>query len=86
MNGAQSQPLINRFSSILCQNAHFNVLVCISNPDYEIRAPNEAHRQIFQKLIRLKESIENFGQNSFILYIFQIFCIYSNLKYKFVKI
>lgn len=62
------------------------MLACTSNPDYEIRAPNEDHSQNFQKLIRLKESIENFGQNSFILYIFKVTSYASIHKFVFKQI
>lgn len=37
-NAPQLQPQ-NRFPSFLCQNAHCNMKVCTSNPDFEIRLP-----------------------------------------------
>lgn len=62
----------NQFTFLLCQNAHFNVIVstsilivmCASNPDFEIRAPDGAHSQILQNIhtIQLLEKLRDLAK------------------------
>lgn len=52
-NAAQPQPL-TRFSLFLSQNPHCYVLVCTSNPNFEIITPDVAHSTTFKLLLTMQ--------------------------------